>query len=192
MGWPLNGIEAAVVRRAADGAVIGPAAPEEAGELVLKSGWPSLFREYLQAPGAYARCFTGGWYLTGDLVRRDPDGYFWFVGRADDIINTAGHLVSPCEVESVLMDHPAVSEAAVIGTPDPLIGARVKAFVTLKPGWEADEPLRRSLIGHARSRLGPAIAPRGIEFADDLPKNKAGKIVRRLLRNEEYRHNRRD
>ena len=183
MGWPLHGIEAAVVRRAEDGTVIGSAAPEEVGELVLKPGWSSLFREYLQAPEAYARCFAGGWYLTGDLVRRDPDGYFWFAGRADDVIKTAGHLVSPFEVESVLMDHPAVSEAAVIGIPDPLIGARVKAFVMLKPGRDADEPLRRSLIGHARGRLGPAIAPREIEFAADLPKNKAGKIVRRLLRN---------
>jgi acetyl-CoA synthetase len=183
IGWPLHGIEAAVVRRAEDGTLIGPAAPHEVGELVLKPGWPSLFREYLQAPEAYARCFAGGWYLTGDLVRRDSDGYFWFMGRADDIIKTAGHLVSPFEVESVLMDHAAVSEAAVIGAPDPVIGARVKAFVTLKPGREADEPLRRSLIGHARSRLGPAIAPREIEFAVDLPKNTAGKIVRRLLRN---------
>jgi acetyl-CoA synthetase len=184
MGWPLRGIEAAVVRRAEDGTAIGPVAPHEVGELVLKPGWPSLFREYLQAPEAYTRCFSGGWYLTGDLVRRDSDGYFWFMGRADDIIKTAGHLVSPFEVESVLMDHPAVVEAGVIGIPDPLIGARVTAFVTLKTGWEADEPLRRSLIGQARRRLGAAIAPREIEFVDDLPKNRAGKIVRRLLRTE--------
>ena len=151
MGWPLHEIEAAVVRRAEDGSAIGPAAPHEVGELVLKPGWPSLFREYLQAPGAYARCFTGGWYLTGDSVRRDSDGYFWFMGRADDIIKTAGHLVSPFEVESVLMDHPAVSEAAVIGIPGPLIGARVKAFITLKPSRKADERFRRALSGHART-----------------------------------------
>jgi acetyl-CoA synthetase len=185
MGWPLREIEAAVVRRAEDGTVIGSAVPGEVGELVLKPNWSSLFREYLRAPEAYARCFAGGWYLTGDLVRRDSEGYFWFVGRADDIIKTAGHLVSPFEVESVLMDHPAVSEAAVIGTPDPLIGERVKAFVTLKPGWNADQPLRRSLLGHARSRLGPAISPREIAFVDDLPRNRAGKIVRRLLKDPE-------
>ncbi|MFZ0614244.1 MAG: AMP-binding protein [Desulfobacterales bacterium] len=182
MGWPLPGIEAAVVERSQDGMVVGPVAPEQAGELALKPGWPSLFREYLDAPQAYAQCFAGGWYLTGDLVRRDPDGYFWFLGRADDIIKSAGHLVSPFEVESALMDHAAVGEAAVIGIPDPLLGARVKAFVTLKPGRNAGEPLRRELIAYARRRLGPAIAPREIEFADELPKNKAGKIVRRLLR----------
>lgn len=184
MGWPLPGIEAAVVKRLEDGTVSGSAAPGQAGELALKPDWPSLFREYLDAPEAYARCFAGGWYLTGDLVRRDRDGYFWFLGRADDIIKTAGHLVSPFEVESALMEHAAVGEAAVIGIPDPLIGARVKAFVTLKPGREAGEPLRRELIAYARRRLGPAIAPREIEFVEEMPKNMAGKIVRRLLRGE--------
>ena len=87
----------------------------------------------------YRRCFAGGWYLTGDLARRDEDGYFWFVGRADDVIKSAGHLIGPFEVESVLLEHPAVAEAGAIGKPDPVVGEVVKAFIALKPGFVADE-----------------------------------------------------
>ena len=155
------------------------------GELALRKGWPSMFRAYIQDEERYRKCFAGDWYLTGDLARRDADGYYWFVGRSDDIIKTAGHMVSPFEVESTLMEHEVVAEAAVIGKPDPIIGAIVKAFVALKPGVTADEALRRELIGFGRSRLGSAVAPKEIEFQDSLPKTKSGKIMRRLLKARE-------
>ena len=120
---------------------------------------------------------------TGDLAQRDENGYYWFVGRADDVIKTAGHLIGPFEVESVLMEHPAVAEAGVIGVPDPMMGERIKAFVSLKPGTTTDPAvLRKELIAHARRRLGPAVAPREIAFSDNLPKTRSGKIMRRILR----------
>jgi len=130
----------------------------------------------------YRRCFAGGWYLTGDLARRDADGYYWFVGRADDVIKSAGHLIGPFEVESALLEHPTVAEAAVIGVPDPIAGEVVRAFVTLKPGVAASDPLRDQLLGFARIRLGPAVAPRAIDLVADLPRTGSGKLMRRLLR----------
>ena len=184
MGRPLPGIEAAIVRRHEDG-TLEIAGPDVQGELALHAGWPSMFRGYLHEEGRYRKCFVGDWYLTGDLARRDVDGYYWFVGRADDVIKTAGHMVSPFEVESTLLGHPAVAEAGVIGKPDPLFGQLVKAFVALKPGFAESDQLRQELIGFARSRLGPAIAPREIVFQQDIPKNKAGKIMRRLLKARE-------
>jgi acetyl-CoA synthetase len=160
-------------------------APDVEGELALKPGWPSMFRGYLHDEARYRKCFVGDWYISGDLAKRDGDGYFWFVGRADDIIKTSGHMVGPFEVESALMEHPAVAEAGVIGKPDPMIGELVKAFVALKPGVTASDALRLELLGHARRKLGPAVAPKQIEFQDHLPKNKAGKIMRRLLKARE-------
>jgi acetyl-CoA synthetase len=183
MGLALPGIEAAIVRRK-DGAV-EPAGPDEEGELALKPGWPSMFRGYLNEDERYKKCFVGGWYMTGDLAKRDSDGYFWFVGRADDVIKSAGHLIGPFEVESTLMEHPAVAEAAVIGVPDPVAMEIVKAFVTLHHGFEPGEPLRKELLAHARKRLGPAVAPRLIDFAETLPKTRSGKIMRRLLKARE-------
>lgn len=185
MGRPLPGIEAGIVRRVGDDAVKLVEAPDVRGDLALRPGWPSMFRGYLHDEARYRKCFVGGWYLTGDLARRDADGYFWFVGRADDIIKTSGHMVGPFEVESALMQHPAVAEAGVIGTPHPLIGEQVKAFVALKPGSVPSDELRLELIGFARERLGSAVAPKEIDFASDLPKNKAGKIMRRLLKARE-------
>jgi acetyl-CoA synthetase len=185
MGRPLPGIEAAIVRRAGEDAVAVIEDADIQGELALKPGWPSMFRGYLHDDERYRKCFAGGWYLTGDLARRDRDGYFWFVGRADDVIKTAGHMVGPFEVESALMEHPAVAEAGVIGKPEPIIGELVKAFVTLKQGVEPSEALRLKLIGFARTRLGSAVAPKEIEFQDNLPKNRAGKIMRRLLKARE-------
>jgi len=185
MGRPLPGITAAIVQRSDNGQVAVIAAPDVQGDLALRSGWPSMFRGYLHEQERYRKCFAGGWYLTGDLARRDADGYFWFVGRADDIIKTSGHMVGPFEVESTLMEHPAVAEAGVIGKPDPLIGEMVKAFVALKPGILPKEELRLELIGFARKKLGPAVAPKEIEFTPQLPKNKAGKIMRRLLKARE-------
>jgi len=148
-------------------------------------GWPSIFRGYLDDPDRYRDCFAGGWYLSGDLARRDADGYFWFVGRGDDVIKSAGHLIGPFEVESTLMEHPAVAEAGVIGKPDPVAGELVKAFVALRAGVTADEALRRELIGFCRTRLGAAVAPREIEFTDRLPHTQSGKILRRLLKARE-------
>jgi acetyl-CoA synthetase len=161
------------------------AGPDEEGELALKPGWPSMFRGYLNEDERYKKCFVGGWYMTGDLAKCDADGYFWFVGRSDDVIKSAGHLIGPFEVESALMEHPAVAEAAVIGVPDPVAMEIVKAFVALHRGYAPDELLRKELLAHARKRLGPAVAPRLIDFAETLPKTRSGKIMRRLLKARE-------
>ncbi|MGO9033562.1 acetate--CoA ligase [Mycobacterium sp.] len=185
MGRPLPGVDAYVVRRDDSGMVSVVEQPGVEGELALRQGWPSMFRGYLHEDARYRKCFTDDLYLTGDLVKRDPDGYFWFVGRADDVIKSAGHLIGPFEVENVLTDHPAVAEAGVIGKPDPVVGEVVKAFVSLKQGFTADEALRRELLGHARKRLGAAVAPKEIEFVDALPHTRSGKIMRRLLKARE-------
>jgi acetyl-CoA synthetase len=185
MGRELPGIEAAIVERIGDGTVRIVDTPMTTGELALKPGWPSMFRAYLHEEERYRKCFAGGWYLTGDLARRDADGYYWFVGRGDDVIKSAGHLIGPFEVESTLMEHPAVSEAAVIGKPDPIAGETVKAFVALKPGFEPGDALMKDILGHARKRLGPAVAPKEIAFSPDIPKTRSGKIMRRLLRARE-------
>jgi acetyl-CoA synthetase len=185
MGKPLPGITAAIARRTSDGRVELVDTPDTEGELVLKTPWPSMMRGYLHEEERYRKCFADGWYFTGDLAKRDADGYYWFVGRADDVIKSAGHLIGPFEVESALMEHPAVAEAGVIGIPDPTVGEVVKAFVALKPGFEPSEALNRELLGHARKRLGAAVAPKAIEFRSNLPKTRSGKIMRRLLKARE-------
>jgi len=159
--------------------------PGVEGELALRRGWPSMFRGYLGEDERYRKCFAGDLYLTGDLAKRDADGYYWFVGRADDVIKSAGHLIGPFEVESVLMEHPAVAEAGVIGIPDETVGEVVKAFVSLKKGHEPSEALRRELLAHARSRLGAAVAPKALDFKPALPLTRSGKIMRRLLKARE-------
>ncbi|AQT78416.1 acetate--CoA ligase [Mycolicibacterium litorale] len=185
MGRPLPGVDAVVVHRDDTGAVSIVEAPDVEGELALRVGWPSMFRGYLHQDERYRKCFSADLYLSGDLVKRDADGYFWFVGRADDVIKSSGHLIGPFEVENVLTDHPAVAEAAVIGKPDPTYGELVKAFVTLKTGYTGDDELRRDLMGHARKRLGAAVAPKEIDFVDALPHTRSGKIMRRLLKARE-------
>jgi acetyl-CoA synthetase len=185
MGRPIPGVEAAIVRRRAGNRVEVIEEPGVEGDLALKPGWPSMFREYLHEHERYQSCFVDGWYLSGDLARRDADGYFWFIGREDDVIKSAGHLIGPFEVESALMEHPAVAGAGVIGKPDPIAGAVVKAFVVLHDGFEAGEELRMEIMGFARKRLGPAVAPREIEFTDALPETRSGKIMRRLLKARE-------
>lgn len=185
MGQPLPGIEAGIVHMNEDGSVTEVIEPLKEGELALKPGWPSMFRNYLHDDARYAKCFVGGWYLSGDLAYKDEDGYFWFVGRSDDIIKTSGHMVGPFEVESTLMEHPSVGEAGVIGKPDDMIGQLVKAFVSLKSGYEPTEDLRRELIGFGRKKLGAAVAPKEIEFMQNLPKTRSGKIMRRLLKARE-------
>ena len=184
MGRPLPGIAAGVVRRIADGSVVEVADGED-GELALRPGWPSMFRAYLGDDGRYRRSFVGGWYLTGDLARRDADGYYWFIGRADDVIKSSGHLIGPFEVESTLLEHPAVAEAAVIGKPDAVAGELVKAFVSIKAGHTPDDALRAELLAFARTRLGAVVAPKELAFLDAIPRTRSGKIMRRLLRARE-------
>jgi acetyl-CoA synthetase len=185
MGCPLPGIAAGIVHRQKDGTVEVVNEPGVEGELALRPGWPSMFRGYLHEEERYRKCFAGGWYLTGDLAKRDADGYFWFVGRADDVIKSSGHLIGPFEVESALMEHPAVAEVGVIGKPDPVAGEVVKAFVSLKTNYASSENLRRDLLGFARKRLGAAVAPKEIDFVVSVPKTRSGKIMRRLLKARE-------
>jgi len=185
MGRPLPGVEAGVVERGEDGRVRELAEPGAVGELALRPGWPSMMRAYLGEPARYARCFADGWYLSGDLATRDAEGRFRFVGRADDLIKSAGHLIGPFEVESALLEHPAVAEAAAIGVPDPTAGEVVKAYVALAAEAEPSDELALELRGHARARLGPAVAPREIVFRRTLPKTRSGKIMRRLLKARE-------
>ena len=185
MGKPLPGVEAHVVQRREGGAVQIVEEPNVEGELALRAGWPAMFRGYLNQEERYRKCFAGELYLTGDLAKRDADGYFWFVGRADDVIKSAGHLIGPFEVESVLMEHAAVAEAGVIGKPDEIVGEVVKAFVSLKAGFDPSESLRMELLGHARKRLGAAVAPKEIDFVGTLPRTRSGKIMRRLLKARE-------
>ncbi len=163
----------------------GAPAPSREHGLALRPGWPSMFRGYLHDEERYAKCFAGGWYLTGDLARLDADGYFWFVGRADDVIKSSGHLIGPFEVESALLEHPAVAEAGVIGKPDPIALETVKAFVSLRPGFTWNDALSRDLLGFARKRLGSAVAPKEISCLPSLPRTRSGKIMRRLLKARE-------
>jgi acetyl-CoA synthetase len=185
MGKPVPGVEAAIVRQRADGEIEPIDTPDTVGELALTPGWPSMFSAYLGQEERYRKCFRSGWYLSGDLARRDADGYYWFVGRADDVIKSAGHLIGPFEVESALLEHPAVAEAGVIGKPDPTVLEIVKAFVSLRSGFAPSDALNRELMAHARRRLGPAVAPREIEFLPSLPRTRSGKIMRRLLKARE-------
>jgi acetyl-CoA synthetase len=185
MGKPLPGIDAAIVRTRDDGSVEEVFEPDVQGELALRPGWPSMFRAYWEEPERYKKCFAGGFYLTGDLAKRDRDGYFWFVGRKDDVIKTSGHLIGPFEVESTLMEHKAVAESGVIGKPDPMAFEIVKAFVVLHKGYQPTEDLKRELLAFARTRLGAVVAPKEIEFVSSVPRTRSGKIMRRLLKARE-------
>ena len=185
MGKPLPGIEAAIVNTTESGRVEVIEAPDVQGELALRTPWPSMFRGYWNDDARFQKCFLDGFYLTGDLARRDRDGYFWFVGRKDDVIKTSGHLIGPFEVESVLLQHKAVAEAGVIGKPDPAALEIVKAFVALKPGFEPSDGLRRELLSFSRTKLGAVVAPKELEFVGSLPKTRSGKIMRRLLKARE-------
>ena len=144
-----------------------------------------MFRTYLDQEERYRRCFADGYYRSGDLARRDGDGYFWFVGRGDDVIKTAGHLIGPFEVESAMNEHEAVVETGVIGKPDPTAGAVIKAFVVLHDGLEPSDELQRDLVAHGRRKLGAAVAPREIDIVDNLPHTRSGKIMRRVLKARE-------
>ena len=180
MGRPIPGVRAGILDD--DHTEV---APGTEGNLAIRPGWPSMFHTYWRNQEMYNSKFRKGWYITGDRARMDEDGFFWFVGRADDVINTAGHLVGPFEVESVLIEHPAVAEAGVIGKPDPIVMEVVKAFVALNDGHEPTDELRREIMGFTRKKLAAAVAPREIEFIASLPKTRSGKIMRRLLKARE-------
>ncbi len=184
MGKPLPGIEVAIAEINNNELKLITETNIQ-GHLVLKKGFPSLFRTYLHEEERYKKCFIDNWYISGDLAKKDSDGYFWFIGRADDIIKTSGHMVGPFEVESTLLCHPAVAEVAVIGKPEPTIGELVKAFVVLKNGKESSETIKMEIMSFARKELGPAVAPKEIEFVENIPKTRSGKILRRLLKARE-------
>jgi acetyl-CoA synthetase len=181
MGRPCPGVTTTILDESCEKEL----PPGHEGHLALKAGWPSMFRTYWNRQELYDSRFKGQWYITGDRARRDADGYYWFVGRADDVINTAGHLVGPFEVESALVEHPAVAEAGVIGIPDPIAMEVVKAFVSLKDGYEPSRELRADIKRFARKKLHAVACPREIEFLTGLPKTRSGKIMRRLLKARE-------
>ncbi|UCG29468.1 MAG: acetate--CoA ligase [candidate division WOR-3 bacterium] len=183
MGKPFPGITATVV----DQKTFEPIATTgTVGLIALKPGWPSMFRAYWENKEMYDSKFKNGWYICGDRASIDSDGYFWFVGRDDDVINTGGHLVGPFEIESALLEHEAVAESAAVGKPDQVNMEVVKAFVALKPGYEANADLELSIMNFIRKKLSPLAMPQEIEFVDSLPKTRSGKIMRRLLRAKEW------
>ena len=184
MGKPLPGVEAAIAM-ISDGEINIVTQPNVKGYLVIKKNIPSMFKQYLGDNDLYTKAFQGEWYVTGDLAKKDEDGYFWFIARAEDSIKTAGHMVGPLEVEGALMKHPAIEDIAVIGKPDALVGEIVKAFVVLKAGNNEDEEMKLDIMGFARKIIGASIAPKEISFVDSLPKTKSGKLMRRLLKSRE-------
>ena len=183
MGRPFPGITATVVNTQTYAPITEPGV---AGIIALRPGWPSQFREYRNNPAGYEAKFKNGWYLCGDRASIDKDGYFWFMGRDDDVINTGGHLVGPFEIESALLECPAVAESAAVAKPDPVNMEVVKAFVALKKGYEPTDDLELEIMNHIRKRLSPLAMPQEIEFVDSLPKTRSGKIVRRILRCKEF------
>jgi acetyl-CoA synthetase len=180
MGKPIPGVEAAIVDN--EGNVLPP---RQMGNLAIKKGWPSMMRKIWKNPEKYASYFIKDWYISGDSAYMDEDGYFWFQGRLDDVINTSGERVGPFEVESKLIEHPAVSEAGVIGKPDPERGEIIKAFITLNEGYEPTEELLNDIKLFVKNGLSAHAAPREIEVRDTIPKTRSGKIMRRLLKSWE-------
>lgn len=183
MGKPFPGITAAVINVKNYEPIKDIGRP---GVIGFKPGWPAMMREYWKNSGAYNSKFKNGWYLSGDRAQIDSDGYFWFIGRDDDVINTGGHLVGPFEVESALLEHPAVAESAVVGKPDPVNMEVVKAFVTIKPEYQADQDLELEIMNFIRKKLSPLAMPQEIEFISSLPKTRSGKIMRRILHAREW------
>jgi len=183
MGKPFPGIIATVI----DQDTLEPfGEPGKMGLIAIKPGWPSMMRTYWNNEETYQKKFKNGWYLPGDRSSIDNEGYFWFVGRDDDVINTGGHLVSPFEVESALLEHPAVAESAVVAKPDFVNMEVVKAFVTLKPGFVGSKDLDLEIMNFVRKKLSPLAMPQEIEFIDSLPKTRSGKIMRRILHAKEW------
>ncbi|MBD3160883.1 MAG: acetate--CoA ligase [Candidatus Eisenbacteria bacterium] len=182
MGKPFPGIEAGVV----DPKNHEPVKQGTVGLIALRPGWPSMFRAYWNNEKTYNEKFQNGWYICGDRASIDEDGYYWFVGRDDDVINTGGHLVGPFEIESALIEHEAVAESAAVGKPDKVNMEVVKAFVALKPGFEPNDDTELSIMNFIRKKLSPLAMPQEIEFVPSLPKTRSGKILRRMLRAKEW------
>jgi len=183
MGKPFPGITATVLNTKTYEPITEPGI---AGLIALRPGWPSMIRGYWNNQVGFKKKFQNGWYLCGDRASIDADGYFWFMGRDDDVINTGGHLVGPFEIESALLEHQAVQESAAVAKPDPFHMEIVKAFVKLKPGYKPDEDLELEIMNFVRKRLSPIAMPQEIEFVESLPKTRSGKIVRRVLRCKEF------
>jgi acetyl-CoA synthetase len=198
MGKPFPGIEATVLDLKTH---VPIEEPGRVGLIAFRPGWPSMFRTYRNQPDVYRSKFVGApadatpeqlranrdlWYVSGDRASIDADGYFWFVGRDDDVINTGGHLVGPFEIESALVEHPAIAEAAAVGKPDPVNMEVVKAFVTLNPGYEPSDDLELDIMNFIRKKLSPLAMPQEIEYQEKLPKTRSGKILRRYLRALEW------
>ncbi|WP_219837757.1 acetate--CoA ligase [Paenibacillus sp. R14(2021)] len=178
MGKPIPGVQAAIIDDNGN-----ELAPYQMGNLAIKAPWPSMMRKVWNNPAKYDEYFRiPGWYISGDSAYLDEDGYFWFQGRIDDVINTAGERVGPFEVESKLVEHPAVAEAGVIGKPDPMRGEIIKAFVALREGYTPSEELKTDIAKFVKEGLSAHAAPREIEFKDKLPKTRSGKIMRRVLK----------
>jgi len=183
MGKPFPGITATVLDTKTYQPVNHPGA---VGLIALRPGWPSQIRTYRNNEDGFKAKFKNGWYLCGDRASIDADGYFWFMGRDDDVINTGGHLVGPFEVESALLGHPAVAESAAVAKPDPVNMEVVKVYVTLKRGFKPSDDLELEIMNNIRKRLSPLAMPQEIEFVESLPKTRSGKIVRRILRCKEF------
>jgi acetyl-CoA synthetase len=198
MGKPFPGISATILDLKTHEPVTEPG---KVGLIAFRPGWPAMFRAYWGKPDIYRSKFVGArddampeelrkdtslWYVSGDRASYDRDGYYWFVGRDDDVINTGGHLVGPFEIESALVEHPAIAEAAAVGKPDEVNMEVVKAFVTLKPGFEPSDDLELDIMNFIRKRLSPLAMPQEIEYTEKLPKTRSGKIVRRYLRALEW------
>jgi len=177
MGKPVTGISVSIIGD--DGKNLPPG---EAGHLCLKPGWPSMFITYLNNDQVYQEKFKNGNYLTGDNAYQDEEGYFWFIGRSDDIINTSGHLVSPFEVESSLLEMPEVAESGVVGVPDSLLYEKVVAYIVLKNQYSWNRELELKIRLHVMNRLSSIASPSEIFIVDKLPKNRSGKIMRRVLK----------
>ncbi|MFF2887911.1 acetate--CoA ligase [Paenibacillus sp. NPDC057967] len=178
MGKPLPGVQAAIIDDSGN-----EVPPYRMGNLAVRVPWPSMMRKIYNNPSKYEEYFRlEGWYVSGDSAYMDEDGYFWFQGRIDDVINTAGERVGPFEVESKLVEHPAVAEAGVIGKPDPMRGEIIKAFIALREGFEPTEELKKEISQFVKVGLSAHAAPREIEFKDKLPKTRSGKIMRRVLK----------
>jgi acetyl-CoA synthetase len=177
MGTPFDGIEAAIISDEGE-----PVPDTVTGNLCVRAGWPSMFITYLNNPDVYSGKFKNGWYYSGDKAYRDADGYFWFVGRADDVINTAGHLISPFEIESTLLEIEEVAEAGVVGVPDEILFEKVVAFVALHQKYSYSQELELKIRLYVTHKLSSVATPHDVVFVEDIPKNKSGKIMRRVLK----------
>ncbi|ANB62242.1 acetate--CoA ligase [Anoxybacteroides amylolyticum] len=177
MGKPIPGVKAAIIDDQGN-----ELPPYRMGNLAIRKGWPSMMKTIWNNPQKYESYFIGDWYVSGDSAYMDEDGYFWFQGRIDDVIMTSGERVGPFEVESKLVEHPAVAEAGVIGKPDPVRGEIIKAFISLREGYEPSEELIEDIRQFVKKGLAAHAAPREIEFRDKLPKTRSGKIMRRVLK----------